>query len=154
MSELKLSHVRDTFSRRDIVQGHRRNVIVPHHLGGVRIDWRERREVLIKTHVLQRLLQGNSHSTKDSLENLGMSALVCVLAYLKDDVLVAVAVSTPKEVDAVSGGGPVQDHGLVRGSCQVLLDCTPLQQGRQIVREAGTITAMYPSHLGCWSDCE
>lgn len=52
---------------------------------------------------------------------------VCVCGvYLKDDVLVAIAISATKRIDTVCGGRPVQYNRLVRRMSQVFVHFTPL----------------------------
>lgn len=46
--------------------------------------------------------------------------------YLKDDVLVAIAISATKRIDTVCGGRPVQYNRLVRRMSQVFVHFTPL----------------------------
>ena len=46
--------------------------------------------------------------------------------YLEYCVLVAIAVGAVEWIDAVGGGRPVQNNGLVRGMSEVVPNLTPL----------------------------
>ena len=50
--------------------------------------------------------------------------------YLKDDVLIAIAVGTAKRVAVVGGRSSVEDDRLLAGEGDVLLHLTPLGGGR------------------------
>ena len=62
-----------------------------------------------------------------------MGPLIQNYTDLKYNILVAIAVSWSKRVDAIGRRRPVEHHWFIRGMSEIVLDLTPLRGGQKVL---------------------
>ena len=79
-----------------------------------------------------------------------MGPLIQNYTDLKYNILVAIAVSWSKRVDAIGRRRPVEHHWFIRGMSEIVLDLTPLRGGSEGITNYCYIKAIDPDSWEGW----